>query len=136
MSRKPLGAGYFRKIVPENAHQGTAFSQVVVWSSGRVSIDIIDVARSNSRHFKRILHRQKCPIAVFGCGGLVEGITAVSVACDIGKSPTPGILFKHDKGRSLTQIESCAGFVKRTARLLVENHQGVETVEMEAAQGL
>ena len=64
-----------------------------------------------------------------------EAVTAVSVARDIGKSPTPGILFKHDKGRSLAQIESCAGFVKRTARLLVENHQGVETVEMKAAQG-
>ena len=135
MPSQPFGAGYFRKIVPENAHQGTAFSQVVVWSPGRVGIDIVDVARSNSRHFKCIRHRQKCPVAVFGCGGLVEGITAVSVARDIGKSPTPGIPFEHDKGRSLTQIESCASFVKRTAMLLVENHQRIESVEMEAAQG-
>ena len=69
----------------------------------------------------------------------MEGIAGIAVACEIGVglcSPCLCCLFgfENDECRTLAEVQSGSAGVKGTARLVVEDHQRVETVEMETRQ--
>ena len=61
----------------------------------------------------------------------MEGIASVSVSGNVGDG-IGLISLHHDECRALAKVESGASFVERTALLLVENHQRLESVEMES----
>ena len=63
----------------------------------------------------------------------MEGITAVSIAGNIGKA-FGRVFLQNDKCRSFSEIQSCPCGIEWTARLLVEYHQGIEAVQMKLAE--
>ena len=100
-----------------------------------MGVDVLDIFGLQSGHRQRVAHRQEGTLAVFGGGRLVEGVATVAVAGHIGKRPFAGIFFKYEEACALAEVEPRACGVKRPARLVVQDHQGVEAVEVEAAEG-
>ena len=65
----------------------------------------------------------------------MECVTAVGIAAYIGQG-TGSILFQHHEGGAFTQVQSGAGVVERTASFPVQDHKGIESVQVVAAQRL
>ena len=85
------------------------------------------------------LHGQVGTLAIGRGGGLVESVAAIAVATQLAQNrriTVQGRLFgfQNQIGGSFTQIQSIALGVKRFAGFAVQDHQGVEAVEVEFRQ--
>ena len=104
-----------------------------------MGIDIVYIGGFQSRPGKGLAHSQESPFTILGRSGLVECIAGISKAGKPGQglySALDGAVgrFQNQISRPFAQIESGAGGIERTARLPVQDHQGIKAVQVVAAQ--
>ena len=141
MTCEALSARHWRHRVAKEPLKGHALALVVVGRTCAVGIHIVDVGRRQACHRECLVHSLVGPLAVCRRGRLVEGITGIAVAGEKSVyrclSPTGGCFrFHHHIGRTLTKIQAGTLVVKRSATLLVKNHQRTEAIQVEYREGL
>ena len=114
-------------LLAEEAAQGSAFGEVVIAGAGAVGVYVVHFVGRDTGTLESLLHGAIRTFAVVGSGRLMEGVAGVAVAgqsCE-GFGPTTLGVF------ALAEVEACTACIERTARLVVENHQRREAVEVE-----
>ena len=104
-----------------------------------MGIDIVYIGGFQSSPGKGLAHSQESPFTILGRSRLMEGVTSVSKSGKPGQGLNPTLdgafsRFQNQICRPFAQIESGAGGIERTARLPVQDHQGIEAVQVVAAQ--
>ena len=128
-----------RDLVSEKTDHRTAFTGVIVRCGRAVGIHIVNVPRLQPGHIQCLGHRKESPLAIVRRCGLVESVAGVAITVkrsDRSHSPIQGVFlaFQDHKPGSLAKVQSVTGSVKRSARLAVQNLQGIESVQMVSGQ--
>ena len=104
-----------------------------------MGIDIMDLARLQGRHAQGFAHSHKGTLALRRRGGLMESVASITVTAQATQglyAPTDcrrGCL--HDQiGGTFAEIEAGAVSVERSAWLVIEDHQRVESVQVEKGE--
>ena len=116
-------------------------NRIVVGRSGAVGIDVADVGWGKPCCGQGLLHGEESAFSILRGGRLVVGIAGVAPAREHGQDVCTaaaggGFAFEYHKSSPFSQIESGTMGIERSAGLAVENHQRVETIDMEARQAL
>ena len=128
-----FGARHIGQMIPEHPFERGTFRGVVVRRPRAVRIDILNVSRLQTSLAQGLGHRQKGALPFLGGRGLVERVATVGIAADVGQR-IRGILFQHDKSRTFSQVQTGPRFIEGTATLPVQNHQGIEAIQVVTAQ--
>ena len=101
-----------------------------------MGIHIVDGRRFKSCHRQCFGHRQEGTLTVVARSGLVEGVTGIAIAAEFTDHRCPSALsrlgrFQHEIRGSFSEVQSGTRSVEWPALLMVEDHQRVETVEVE-----
>ena len=136
-----LGGTYRRQVVAKNPPQRRALGRVVIGRSGAMRIDLVDVCRLKTSPLKCLCHCQIGAFSIFRRCSLVEGITGIPESGKDGQRFGTALQstfqgFQYQIGGTLSQVQAGTAGIERTARLLVQDHQGVEAVQVIVGQAL
>ena|ERR1041385_5521219 len=120
MAEETFRAGHWRQTFSKNCFQSIAFGEVIVPGCSPVSIDIVDLLRSQAGAVQRALHGLGSTRTLRMRRGGVMRITACAPSCEPCENlrATPGgvlLGFEDDDRRSFAKTHARSTRIERTA---------------------